>query len=291
MFKRLIGRKESSISGSVDSSQKVSEPLESKGLDPTVAMNEIGVQSEIPMKSVGTLTHNIGRVEMGTFTENVSGFETGVSPDVIPQYDQYIQCSPACMDAGVDPGDWNSSIFRGIECQTDCPDVSDPLLWLSGSFEDTKRAFGKLIDYLEQEELGTCTSSEKIEALKLRADNVLLRIELSTLKRKIEKFGSNPPLESVVYASDTRRMQRETLSALVGRSSMTTALIVTNESGVTVTMNLAPSSAPLGILRKGDKVLLSGKAEEISGLIRGPVLPRGWVTLSDGSNTYLQRAA
>jgi hypothetical protein len=286
MFKRLLNRKGSSETESAPLPPPSTETSDIVRFAPILSMNEIGVQVEVPVKTVGTLTAVVGKTDTATATENLTAVEVGTSPERVAFYDQVVQCASTYMDAAVDPGEWNYGVFRGIECQTDCPDYADPLMWLSGSFDDTSKFLSRLIDRLERDEFGTTSLQEEVDILKLRADNVLLRIELNTLKRKLHGID-----ESSSQTMDTRRIQRETLAALAGRSAVKIPFIVTSEAGATVTANLAPSSAPLGILKKGDRILLCGHPEEICGLIRGPILPRGWVTLSDRSHIYLSKSA
>jgi hypothetical protein len=287
MFKRLFSRKPSELGIGGKLRDPDTPSIEFDEVPASIGFNEVSTQIEIPHKTIGTCTFDIERKDQSTSTENRNGLDNGVSTDSVALFDASVQVSVSRMDAGVDPGDWNYVVLRGIDTQTDAPDPADPQLWLSGSVPDSIELISKLIDSLEANELRSkCPSGT--DALKLRAENVVLRMELNSLKKR----GPKPLCTSISPKSssvESRKLQRDFVTALVGGAG-SSPFIVTTGSGVTVTSTLAPSSAPLGTLKNGDKVFLSGSPEEICGMLRGPVLPRGWVTLKDNHNTYLRKA-
>ena len=291
MFKRLFSRKDNVTSRSYETSSQVESVTFVGGEPPSVGANQIAIQTEIPVKTVSTSTSYIQSKDKGISTDLFDRIDKEASTERIATFDATSQTAVAHMDAAVDPGEWNYAVFRGVDSQTESPDSADPLFWLSGSLDDSMKLIQRLVDTLEREELGPQSSQSEVDLLKLRADNVLLRIEVSSLKRKIGKLESMTSDSPIIPLSvETRISQRDAILALTGGSNYSSAFVVTSDSGLTVTSNLAPSSAPLGVLKRGDKVLLAGSPEEICGQVRGPVLPRGWVTLSDSSHTYLRKS-
>jgi len=291
MFKRLFSRKDNVISAVSETGSQVDSVRGTVVEPPSVGFNEVGIQIEIPVKTVSTTTSYIQSKDKGTATDMFDRIEKDTCTESVSKFDATSQTSVAHMDAAVDPGEWNYTIFRGVDSQTDAPEAADPLIWLSGTLEDSVSLVRRLVGALERDELGSRGPPADVDALKLRADNVLLRIEVSSLKRKIGKLESMTTSRSLpVRVSDSRKSQKDAIFALTGGCQYSTTFVVTSQTGVTVTSNLAPSSAPLGVLKPGDKILLAGSPEEICGEIRGPVLPRGWVTLRDSSNTYLRKS-
>jgi hypothetical protein len=248
-------------------------------------------QIDLPLKTAATSTAPVALRDTGVEAGCVLNMDFALMTETRPVFDASIQCQPMHMDAGIDPGDWNSTVLRGVDSQTESPDFDDPLLWLSGSLEQVSAFLHKLLDWLAVEELKSKGSPDTADMLKLRADNILLKIEVSTLKRKLHT--TDPVVNPVAQCRiDTfREVYGDALADLVGGGWRLSSHQVISDSGLVVTSSLSASSAPLGRLQKGDKIFFSGPPEEISGTLRAPVLPRGWVTLRDTYNSYLLKSA
>lgn len=246
-------------------------------------------QAEVACRTIGTSTVQTELREAMVATESFACVDRTTETDLRSIWDVSVQASCSSTDASVDPGDWNNTVLRGIDSQTDCQDPMDPLFWLSGSSDQLTRLFAQLIQGLEREELRCDTTQEVRDNLNLRAENVLLRVEVETLKRRISQAEGSR--RSMSPAMDSRRVHRGTVSAVTVGSPFSASFIVTRDEGLVVTSSLAPSSAPLGRLNNGDKVFTAGGPEEICGLVRGPILPRGWITLRDSEHTYLRKSA
>jgi hypothetical protein len=287
MFKRSKGKKEQNNSPDDSSVSSMARDMVAQSTYPVKLLVDSFVQVEVPSKTVGINTGLLEAKEASVSTDDPETIDISCLTDANPKFDAFTQAVAPCMDAAVDPGDWNFSPMRCVDSQTDTPEFTDPLFWVSGSFEQIVRLVNDVMTVLERHELDTSDSMEAKDLMQLRADNILLRLEVNALKRKVQTLDIPSP--SVHVPWDPRRRQEECISGLTGGQRMT--YIVTAEEGATVTSSLAPSSMPLGRLRKGDRVLLSGQPEEISGLVRAPVLPRGWVTLRNTTNMLLLKSA
>ena len=279
LFKRSAG------SVSIPETPPISRPPEFS----ESGRREIPVQAEVGFRTVGTLTAVTEMREAIVFTESFATVDRTTETDLRSVWDAGVQASVSSMEAGTDPGDWNETVQRGIDSQTDSPDPKDPFFWLSGSSAQLKVVFEQLIAGIEREELESETLRDERDHLQLRAENVLLRVEVETLKRKISQAEGMRGLSTP--ALDSRRVHRGTVAAVTAGAPFSSSFTVTSEEGLVVTSSLAPSSAPLGRLKPGDKVFTAGAPEEICGLVRGPILPRGWITLRDREHTYLRKSA
>ena len=287
MFKRSKEKKERNNSPADSSVSSIAREMVAQSTFPVNLLVDSFVQVEIPSKTVGINTGLLEAKEVFVTTDEPERIDQSSSTDALPTFDAFTQAVAPYMDAAVDPGDWNFSPMRCVDSQTDSPEFTDPLFWVSGSFEQIVRLVNDVTTVLERHELDSSDQRETKDLMQLRADNILLRLEVNALKRRVQKLDI--PRPSVPVPMDPRRRQEECISALTGGQRMT--YIVTAEEGATVTSSLAPSSMPLGRLKRGDRVLLSGQPEEISGLVRAPILPRGWVTLKNTTNMFLLKSA
>ena len=248
-------------------------------------------QIDLPQKTIGTSTACLTLKDTGVDPFPVRSSDAVVATETVSTFDASIQCHPMQMDASIDPGDWNSTVLRGVESQTDSPEFNDPLLWLSGSMEEVSLFLEKLLDWLAAEELNSKGSRDKADILKLRADNILLKIEVNALKRRLHTADAAVCPLTHSRMDNIRKEYGDSLADLFCGGWRSSSHHVISDSGLVVTSSLSASSAPLGRLQKGDKIYFSGPPEEIGGTLRAPVLPRGWVTLRDTYNTYLLKSA
>ena len=248
---------------------------------------DVFVQVEVPLRTMGTLTNLTEVRDCGVGMDYLTQLDSFTSMDPTSGWDAAIQALPATHDAESSPGEWNVSIMRGVDSQTDCPNPSDPLFWLTGSLIDIRKSVVSLISVME-EELGGEEKFISKDMLELKADNILLRIEVADLKRKLSQ-GPIASQQSETHNSRRSIPRKSYLAGLTGGLRDSSVYVVCNTEALPVTVSLAPSSTVLGYIRDGDRVISSGTPEDIGGCVRLPVLPRGWVTLRDPrSEIYLK---
>ena len=240
-------------------------------------------QVDIPTRTMGTLTSQVECRNSEASTERFSRVDSFTSMDSQSCWDEAVQANPATHDSEVSPGEWNVTVLRGVDSQTDCPDPADPLFWLSGSLEDVRKCVLNLISAMEED----AKDDGVRDALQLRADNILLRIEVADLKRKVAQGISLYPPGRVGNSLSTIP-RNFFIAGLTGGLKGSATYIVSAKDSLPVTASLAPSSTVLGYVTHGDKVISSGIAEEMGGCSRLPILPRGWVTIRDATDVYLK---
>ena len=206
----------------------------------------------------------------------------------LSMWDAVTECCVSSFEAGVDPGYWNYTRLRGIDSQTDTPDPKDPLFWMSGSMSDVSRIIADLVHTMEQDVLASSSTKESRDNLQLRADNIILRVEVAELKRKLAQPARKVTSDSPV-SSHHCSPYKASMAGLVGGTSVSASFVVAVDAGLEVTSSLAPSSSVLGRLKMGDQVLTAGSPEAIGDLVRGPIFPRGWVTIRDENHVYLRK--
>lgn len=246
-------------------------------------------QVDVPNRTTGTLTDIVERRDCGAGTDLLTHLDSFSSMDPCIGWDAAVQALPATQDAESSPGEWNFSILRGVDSQTDCPNPSDPLFWLSGSLQEIRASILNLLSVME-DELRDDDASALKDILQLRADNILLRIEVSDLKRKLSQLPASP-LPSSNFSSASSIPRKSYLAGLIGGHADSSVFIVSSDKNLPVTSSLAPSSTVLGFIRKGDRVISSGHPEEVGRCVRLPVLPRGWVTVRDSNDMYIKSIA
>lgn len=261
-----------------------------------INVNSIEVQTDFGIRTYATNTEVPSVRTIACSTEIPSCVDREISMDTLPSWDASVQFNVPIRDAGVDPGDWNSTRMCGVEAQTESQDLRDPFFWLTGSSAEVNDLISNLLQMLEEFHLQTPSeeSSGKgvRDSLQLRADNTLLRIEVAELKRKLNAASSTNFGRTLLGGSETWTPLRPSTAGLTGgytKSDTFEVVKVGSEGFLSVTSSLAPSSYAIGRLRKGDRVLTAGQPEEILGLVRGPILPRGWITLKDSSDVYLSK--
>lgn len=267
------------------------ESLDAEGKPiPRILKFDCSMQSEVPTRTTGVATDRILMQDIPCETDIIVFADASSSTEAIASHDSSSQCSFPTREAGVDPGYWNTTLVRGIDAQTDSPSPHDPLFWLSGSRVEVERAVTDLLIRIESDHLGGASSKEALDPLKLYADNVLLRLELTELRRQLHR-ASRSLLSS--NGSPVSRHSfspfKQSIAGLVVGNTQSVTFIVDVTEGLPVTASLAPSSQVLGRLSKGNRVMTAGPPEEIGDLVRGPILPRGWVTLRDANKVYLRR--
>jgi len=152
-----------------------------------------------------------------------------------------------------------------------------------------------ILDRIDEDFLGTSEPSELIskdkrDNIQLRADNIMLRIEVAELKRRLKQPG--PPTSTVDPLGENIPHRcspyKASLAGLHGGLPASTRYVVTSDDGAVVTSSLAPSSFALGRLMPGDTILSAGRPENILDQMRIPVLPRGWITIRDSNQIYMK---
>lgn len=255
----------------------------------------IDVQTDFPNRTCGISTELPQQRTVDTLTDTKGIFDRAVETDRIGQWDASVQNSVHMCDVAVDVGEWNHRIVCSMDAQTDAPDLSDPLFWCTSSSMDMIPFLMSVLDQIDRDSLGTKESSEVIskdqrENIQLRADNIMLRIEVADLKRRLKQA---PPESSQVDPLGENMPHRcspfkASMKGLYGGLPSSTRYVVTSDDGAVVTSSLAPSSFALGRLHAGDTILSAGRPENILDQVRIPVLPRGWVTIRDSNQIYMK---
>jgi hypothetical protein len=283
-MKALFSKKSSSVVSSSDD-RGVKEDFARDATSSKFAI-EFACQVEIPQKTVGTNPDRIQMWDISCDTELNPSIDCYTMTERACQPDASVQTVIFSKDASIEPGEWNRNVLRGIDNQTDTPDPRDPLFWMSGSREQISIIVRNLLVRLESEIAEDSASSvSPNNSLQLFADNVLLRLENAELKRKLLDISRSKT--SAYDSMGSRRNSRSIVTTLTGGGNTNLTFIVDAEEGVDVTSSLAPSSSVLGHLSKGDRILTAGSPELIGEFVRGPVLPRGWITLRDSKRIYL----
>lgn len=267
------------------------ESLDAEGKPkPRILNFDSSMQAEVPTRTTGVGTDRVLMQDIPCETDIIVFADASSSTETIASYDSSSQCAVPTREVGVDPGYWNATLVRGIDAQTDVPSPNDPLFWLSGSRVEIERAVTDLLMRIESDDLGGASTKEGLDPLKLYADNVLLRLEVTELRRQLHR-ASRSLLSSngSSVSSHSYSTLKQSIAGLVGGNTQSVTFIVDATEGLPVTASLAPSSQVLGRLSKGNRVMTAGPPEEIGDLVRGPILPRGWVTLRDANKVYLRR--
>jgi hypothetical protein len=242
-----------------------------------VETRDVDVQTEFGHRTVAVVTDAVETRTTSTCTDDVGRIDREVATDRTGMWEKGVMWAPFMKDQGIDIGEWNMTLYRGVEAQTDAPDTLDPLFWCTGSFLEIRKLLTSLLLRVREEYLDT---SEDFTPTELQADNILLRLEVEELKSRLKR--------STLEVENSRYRANRIPNIVPSPFPRTPRYTVVSDGGVLVTSSLAPSSFVLGKVRLGDRILASGSPEEIMNLVRVPVLPRGWITVSDGGRTLLE---
>jgi len=254
----------------------------------------IEIQTDFGQRTCGILTEILQQRTVDTLTDRTGLIERSTETDVTGKWDVAIQNVRDHRDAATDIGEWNRTSFSSMDSQTDAPDLTDSLFWCTQGSMDMIPFILSILDRVDQDMLNTdpneTISKDKRDNLELRADNIMLRIEIAELKRRLKlPSPSISSLESIPTPILHRcGPMKASMTGLHKGIPTSQRFVVVSEDGACVTSSLAPSSYILGRLSVGDKILSSGRPEEIMDQLRIPVLPRGWITLRDSSQIYLK---
>ena len=147
----------------------------------------------------------------------------------------------------------------------------------------------RLLDLLGRYHLNEEPVVGTFDILETRADNMLLRIEVADLKCKLNTANSHA--RTLIGGIETwTPIVTSSVGHLTGGKSVSMEVVGVGPDGcVLITSSLAPSSVPLGRLNLGTRVMTAGQPEEILGQMRAPILPRGWVTVSEPGRIFLAK--
>ena len=255
----------------------------------------IDVQTDFPNRTCGIATELPQQRTVDTLTDSKGFFDRAIETDRIGHWDAAVQNRVDMCDVGLDPGEWNHRIICSIEAQTDAPDLTDSVFWCTSTSMEMIPFLMSILDRIDEDFLGTSEPSERIskdkrDNIQLRADNIMLRIEVAELKRRLKQPGPNSSTVDPLAENIPHRCSpyKASLAGLHGGLPASTRYVVTSDDGAIVTSSLAPSSFALGRLRTGDTILSAGRPENILDQVRIPVLPRGWITIRDSNQIYMK---
>ena len=255
----------------------------------------IDVQTDFPNRTCGIATELPQVRTIDTLTDSKGFSDRAVETDRIGYWDVAIQNGVDMCDVALDVGEWNHKIVCSLDAQTDAPDLNDSLFWCTTTPMAIIPFIASILDRVDEDFLGTkepteLISKDKRENIQLRADNIMLRVEIADLKRRLKQPGphsspGDPLLENMPHRCSP---YKASLAGVYGGLPSSTRYVVTSDDGAIVTSSLAPSSYALGRLSPGDSVLSAGGPENILDQVRIPVLPRGWITIRDSNQIYMK---
>jgi len=259
------------------------------------ASTAIDVQTDFPNRTCGVTTEIPQQRTVDTLTDSKGFCDRAIETDRIGSWDAAVQNRVDMCDVALDVGEWNHRIICSIEAQTDAPDLTDSLFWCTTTPMAMIPFLMSVLDRIDEDFLGTSEPSELIskdkrDNIQLRADNIMLRIEVADLKRRLKQSGpQSTPVDPLAENMPHRcSPYKASLAGVHGGLPASTRYVVTSEDGAVVTSSLAPSSFALGRIKTGDTILSAGRPETILDQVRIPVLPRGWITIRDSNQTYIK---
>ena len=152
-----------------------------------VEAESVEIQADFGNRTCGIATETPQQRTVETLTD-VKGFsERATETDVVGRWDVAVQNSTSMCDVAIDVGEWNYKMVSSVDAQTDAPDLTDSLFWCSQSSMEMIPFLNDILDRIDQDTLNTdaseTISKDKRDNLQLRADNIMLRIEVAELKR------------------------------------------------------------------------------------------------------------
>jgi hypothetical protein len=257
----------------------------------------IDVQTDFPNRTCGIATEIPQVRTIDTLTDSKGFFDRFVETDKVGYWDVSVQNRVDMCDVAVDVGEWNHKVVCSLDAQTDAPDLNDSLFWCTTTPLAMIPFIASILDRVDEDFLGTkepteLISKDKRENIQLRADNIMLRVEIADLKRRLKQPGPHSSPVDPLSENIPHRCSpyKASLAGLHGGLPASTRYVVTSDDGAIVTSSLAPSSYALGHLSSGDSVLSAGTPESILDQVRIPVLPRGWITIRDSNQIYMKPA-
>ena len=99
--------------------------------EPIVMRESVEVQVDFGTRTVACSTDDPVVRTMSTLTDSIFFVDRETNMDAIPCWDVSVQNSISCVEVGVNPGEWNSTLVCGVDVQTDSPGMGDPLFWFT----------------------------------------------------------------------------------------------------------------------------------------------------------------